>query len=197
MSFCLRMATKNDKLEIAKAMVAASGGICDFLLGHLPAPLSPHKILSLEVARDESRLSYRNALIASLQQTVMGVMLFYDWALLTKPTEQRLIDTTKLDCFKPFYDFELQNTYYIDTVYVHPAHRGQGLGKQMIAWLENHILKNQSTTEINQLSLYVWANNRAAIQLYRRVGFDLYKSIHSLPHPEFAAQERWLMLKKL
>jgi predicted GNAT family acetyltransferase len=61
----------------------------------------------------------------------------------------------------------------ISAVCVHPSYRGQGLAAELVSTLARSIA---SRAEIS--FLHVFNSNRAAIELYRKVGFVLRQHMH-------------------
>ncbi len=54
-------------------------------------------------------------------------------------------------------------------VFVHPDHHGRGLGTELC----RHVIAEAAESGREQLNLYVEATNRAAITVYRRLGFEV------------------------
>lgn len=57
---------------------------------------------------------------------------------------------------------------YIQTVCIHPQHRGRGLGSRMVAFAEQRIL-----TEVPNVFMCVSSFNHAARRLYQRLGYQV------------------------
>jgi len=60
---------------------------------------------------------------------------------------------------------------YLRTVYLSAAHRGRGLGTKLVATLIELAGEDPS---VEQIQLAVGAHNAAAIQTYRKLGFEFY-----------------------
>ncbi|MEZ5560092.1 MAG: GNAT family N-acetyltransferase [Pseudomonadales bacterium] len=56
-------------------------------------------------------------------------------------------------------------------MYVHPAHRGAGLGRRLLGTLIEHA---RTVTDIEQIHLSVTRGNEAATNLYLSLGFSVY-----------------------
>jgi ribosomal protein S18 acetylase RimI-like enzyme len=61
----------------------------------------------------------------------------------------------------------------ISAVCVHPSCRGQGLAAQLVSTLVRSIASREETS-----FLHVFNSNRAAIELYRKLGFVLRRQVH-------------------
>lgn len=55
------------------------------------------------------------------------------------------------------------------TIAVHPAHQGQGIGKQLL--LEFMRVVREEMTDIERVELFAWDENKSALRLYESVGF--------------------------
>ena len=60
----------------------------------------------------------------------------------------------------------LESHTYIDLMYVHPAHAGKGIGKQLISRLEDVARSGGSTTLVADVSI-------TAIAFFRKQGFEI------------------------
>ena len=63
------------------------------------------------------------------------------------------------------------------TIAVHPAHQGQGIGKQL--FVEFMRIVREEMPDIERVELFAWDENKSALKLYESVGF---KFEGLLPH---------------
>ena len=84
-------------------------------------------------------------------------------ALLTTPISH---DKDRPDNFKKLYDDN--DTLYIDEVLVDENFRGQGLGKKLMQHFEEHL-----DERIKNVLLRVWKENKPAVALYEKMGFQI------------------------
>jgi ribosomal protein S18 acetylase RimI-like enzyme len=77
------------------------------------------------------------------------------------------IDSNKLCAFGQFYLRE--GRCHLARLVVSPAMRSQGIGKQFIVQLAS---MGCSELNVNQCSLFVLADNAAAMRVYRKLGFE-------------------------
>ncbi len=167
----IRHAHKKDKNFISSSMVKASGGICEHLLSDVIVGVEPDRLLSFEVAKDSSPLSYKNCLIAEDDNaSYAGIICAYD----AKEFQKQLhnIPQGKRAAVDTFYtaDFPLRS-FYIDTVYVNERHQKKGIATQLIMHLSAFDLSNYQF-----LTLYVWEANQAALHLYKKLGFQILET---------------------
>jgi len=187
----IRPAVRGDKFWIAKAMRIASGGIVDFLFSDLSSNLSVEQWLSLEIVRDNSPLSYKNTLIAVINNEIVGVVNAYPGECFSLPEKNNFIfSPNKVEILSPFYTVNLEYTFYIDTLFVQEKFRGKNIARTLLE--EKFLLAKRNGFSV--VSLYVWENNATAIALYRKLGFVLVQSVKSYFHP-FQNQSRLLFCK--
>jgi mycothiol synthase len=59
----------------------------------------------------------------------------------------------------------------VDQVYLKPAYRGRGLGARLMEAAHRHLAE----AGVAYVRLYVTESNRAAVSLYRRLGYDVIR----------------------
>jgi ribosomal protein S18 acetylase RimI-like enzyme len=182
-------ATKHDKRFIAQAMVEASGGICDYLLKDKLAKLSPEQLLSFEVARSQSPFSYNNCLLLKQGDKPVGLICAYPAEDFVKQLKSMNL-SEKTDAIETFYRVQFpKNCLYIDTVFISPEFRGQGLAKCLLLAVKSFL----SAADYHQLALYVWEDNLRAIALYQSFGFTVAEQRRSL-FKQFPIQQQRLLM---
>ena len=184
----IRKANKTDKHIIANAMVNASGGLCDYILSAPPFTLPPKMLIAFEIAKDNAILSYQHCLIAEIAHTAVGVLCAYNTndfivSLQIAPPSK------KMNMMQAFHDVLPTNALYIDTLYINPNFRGQGIGKYLLSAIQQFLLKDYRPL----VCLYVWADNSAALQLYQKFGFFIAEAV-TINNPEFPFQQARLLM---
>ena len=122
-----------------------------------------------EIAQLEiSQYSYRNALIAEIDNIPTGVVVAYDGARLDEFRTQTL---SVIHRYNPNFEFTEDETeageYYLDSLCVLPQHRKMGIATRLIKTLYDKIFAEGHT----RLGLIVDFNNPSAEQLYTQIGF--------------------------
>ncbi len=163
----LRWANKHDKDIIALFMIAASGGICDYVLEDALIPR--HKLLALELMRSNSALSLPNCLLVENEQSVIGLLCCYDLSDFL-PQISLITDDNKRRALASFYQIKpMKNALYIDTIYIDTQYRHRGIGK----WLLSHVSVFLERGMYKTIALYVWENNTIALSFYQLIGFKI------------------------
>ncbi len=111
----------------------------------------------------ENRALDPNTLQAGVRAVFQNPALGQYWVLTDgeRPVGCTLITTEWSDWNNAPY-------WWIQSVYVQPDYRGQGLFEQLLTTLEAHA----KPAQVAELRLYVEHNNTRAIRVYERTGFD-------------------------
>jgi phosphinothricin acetyltransferase len=70
--------------------------------------------------------------------------------------------------FQNFYGRPAYDATAEISIYLHPAHRGKGLGKQVL----EHSIKQCTGLGITTLLGYIFAHNQASLELFFKMGFQ-------------------------
>lgn len=170
--FTIQPARRSDAKVIAEAVMGAVGSeICLNFAGsaeRLPLVVETFERLA---ADERSQYSYRNSLIATTPEgRVAGVIVSYDGAMLhhLRPKFIEVANEvlgTEL-CDADFVDETDPGEIYLDSLYVFPEFRGQGLAGALIMAA---IHRNQASGK--PAGLLVDSDNHTARRLYERLGF--------------------------
>ncbi len=171
-----RPATIKDCYDIARLFKIASGGVAEYTWTKMQADypgLSPLRIGERRYASDNTAFSYRNSIVASHDDQVMGVLVTFAIAAeVDGPSESP-------DPILAPYSLEAPGSWYICAMAFFPEFRGQGLGTKLLA-----IARDQAQErEFNELSLLVFEQNTGAVRLYGRNGFKTVERAAVVPHP--------------
>ncbi len=128
---------------------------------------------------DEGDYSYRNCCIAELSGQLVGMLLSF--AMHARDPGQAVpappFDGT--DVFAPYKYLEEPDTWYICGIAVTPEHRGRGIGRELMQIAGNQAVEHG----YDRISLVVFEENRAAVRLYKDLGYKVIKRAPVVPHP--------------
>lgn len=113
--------------------------------------------------RETGSFSYRNAWLAEVEGEVAACLLGYpaeDPGPITQDTPPLFVPLLQLESMAP-------GAWYLNVLATYPAHRGRGLGAQLIAHACAHAKAQGHTT----ISLIACDTHRDALRLYRARGF--------------------------
>ncbi len=117
---------------------------------------------------ENSQYSYRNALIAEVDDSPAGVIVTYDGARLEELRSETIRIVRK---YKPNFTFSEDETetgeYYIDTLCVLPQYRKMGIATKLITTIRKQAFAEGHT----KLGLIVDFDNPSAERLYTQIGF--------------------------
>lgn len=119
-------------------------------------------------AQKDNRLSYENAVVATNQQHVIGIALFYHGSQterLDRPFIERWMERKGQ---APTIVKEAQDDeFYLDSVAVHPDCRGKGVGATLLKAFE----KEAEARGYERIALLVDEDNGKARKLYESFGY--------------------------
>ena len=121
------------------------------------------------IEHERSQYSYRNTLIAEIDNTPVGAIIGYDGAKLheLRATTYSIIHDALGR--KPSIPDETEaGEYYLDSLAIVPEHRGKGIGKQLIAAL----CERAFSLGHEHVGLIVDFDNSRAEALYTSLGFS-------------------------
>lgn len=162
------------ELRIVQADYADSGHVrtlIDLLDGYARDPMGGSEGLS-EFARE-------NLPAAMLARPMLFSVLAFDDA-------QGGVGVGLVNCVEGFSTFACQPLVNVHDVVVTASHRGQRVGEQMLAKVEELARARGAC----KLTLEVLEGNGAALKLYRRLGFDNYQLDPAAGQAQF--MQKWL-----
>ena len=156
-----RPATPNDTLFIANAILSAVG------VEHVT---DDHLAQQARLCgRDDVLYSWRNTTIAEMDGTVVGSLTAYDGR------DYRRMKAVTFPIIKALYGLDFMampdecaaGEYYLDSLYVLPEWRKQGIGTALI----RQQIEQARQRRIPHVTLIVSPEKPAAAELYRHIGF--------------------------
>lgn len=180
--FSLRLAEPSDALLLAKAALAAGGGIYEHLLAEATRGFSAETALAAAIAAGADGLSWRNAILAEGPTgAIQGAAIAYpgrDFCL-TPAIEAAADSDARADLAPLFAAAPPAESYYLHAIWTDPAARGQGVGRLLL----DAVIAFGRDQGFQQTSLHVWRDNAPALALYRDRGFATLADIAIAPRP--------------
>jgi ribosomal-protein-alanine N-acetyltransferase len=84
---------------------------------------------------------------------------------------------------------------HVQTIAVHPGHRGQGLGMEIMEFLEEQSLQEG----VNRIILEVARRNQRARRLYKKCGFSsvgFRKHYYTEQNDDALVMEKWIAMSR-
>ncbi|MDZ8091514.1 MAG: GNAT family N-acetyltransferase [Nostoc sp. DedQUE05] len=175
-----RPANQTDAPFIARLMNLSSSGVIEFLFNELVPGISTERILSSIVRNKQSELSYENVQVAVHNDSLVGIANYYPATKhrITKEMEE-FFTKERLAILQDWFDSRVDSSCFLNTLSVAPEYHRQGIGSYLI----NFVKEKASFQGFSSVSLIVLADNKNAIRLYHRQGFQKSKHINIGFHP--------------
>ncbi|WP_444927262.1 GNAT family N-acetyltransferase [Microbulbifer sp. TRSA002] len=192
MNVSYKQGTKVDCQRIAELDYLASDGAVEYLFRDLIPSCSALQLLCDGLEQDVYPHTFRSAIVAELDQKVIGMALSYPahYHCITDELTN-FLPADRIERFREFYTSRVEGSYFLDAMCVEESYRGLGIGKSLI----NHTKEKASNDGYNELSLIVFADNIRAIGLYKNQGFSVVKYIKLEPHELIPHEGGCLLMK--
>jgi ribosomal protein S18 acetylase RimI-like enzyme len=187
-----RKGRKEDALFMAGLVRAAAGGVVEYLFHELVPGVTPVQAVASGLEREDGFHSYRNALVAVHQEAVVGVALAYPSRHhRVTPEMEKFFPKERLEHLRCFYEARVEESLYLDSLAVEPGFQRRGIGAGLI----HGIQQKAKQMGIHAVSLMVFADNDAALQLYEKMGFELVQRVDLAPHALIPHEGGCLLLR--
>ena len=176
----IRTAKPEDARAIAGFIAMAESEMVEFFTGTRDPEKGVEAMLAFVVSPARNRYSLANNLVAEIDGQPAGSLIRF-------PADQQPeLDKPILEAVRRlghdldalFFEGE-PGTYYLSTMGVDPAFRGQGIGSGLLAAAEEEAARRG----FNRVSLLVSKDKPRVQGLYERVGFTAIKEVRIGPHP--------------
>jgi ribosomal protein S18 acetylase RimI-like enzyme len=180
MAIDIRKALETDFAELLRIRLMAHGGFKEALYENLD--LSVDAIIETELQDSASTEYYENYWLAVDEGEVAGGFLAYPFDEQNPEIDHPLLPEERLILGSPFDSLEAPGSYFINTIAVFREFNRRGIGAQLLNIARAHAIAGG----FGLLSLHVFAQNSAAIALYRKFGFREAGRSPLVPHPKLA-----------
>jgi ribosomal protein S18 acetylase RimI-like enzyme len=173
-----RPARKPESRTIAELYQISSDGVADYIWTGMAGP--GENIVDVgarRYARENTDFSYQNVTVATVGETIVGMIAAYSMGPVEQPGTEFDFDVDPV--LRPFQLLEQPNSYYVSGVAVFPEHRGSGIGGQFM----QRAFDEARARRLPQVSLIVFEQNVGAKRLYDRLGFREAMRETVVPHP--------------
>lgn len=186
----IRPAIVEDCPKIAELCNIAGAGIPAYLWGLLARPgQSAMEAGVARLSRVQGNTSYRNVLVATLDDAVAGMALSY-----RLPGEPEEDPVPMPDFIQPMVELEhtIPGHFFIDMLAVYPQYRNHKLGSALVQDMDGLAQRAQC----RHISLEVFEQNAGALRLYRQLGFEISDRRKTLPHPCYPYEGNVLLMTR-
>lgn len=168
----LRPAQEDDCLAIAELALIAGDGIPGHFWAESQLPGQSLAQTGAQLAKSTSaNFSYRNTLLACVDDRVAGMLLAYRLPAAADNDEN---PEDFPEFVRPLIELEqcVAESFYINMLATFPQYRGQGIGSALMQQVDRRALE----AGCDLISIEVFDSNRGALQLYQRLGYELADS---------------------
>lgn len=192
MNVTYRAARKEDSYRLAELDYIASGGAAEYLFHDLVPNSTPIQVIANGLENDFYPHSYRSAIVAELNDQVIGMTLSFPAKFHKIDDEMKnFFPSERLEHFKEFFSARVDDSYLIDAICVDKEHRNKGIGEKL---LEKTIEKAHNEG-FSLLSLIVFADNQKAIKFYVEHGFTTVRKVELKQDPLIPHQGGCLLMR--
>jgi len=194
MTIEIRNARVEDIPHLARVAIQAFGGYAEVMYeGAIPGR-TVQQIMEHRFSRAGTTSSIRNSRVAEENKTVLGGLHAFPMDLADHDPEDLVIPEDRHPFFAPFDHLQAGGSYYINAVAVYPQFRGRGIATRLLERAEAEAI----AMSFDRISLHVFAENIAALQLYKRIGYREVARQTVVPHPSLRyCGDLLVMTKKL
>jgi ribosomal protein S18 acetylase RimI-like enzyme len=187
----IRNATPGDCLSIAELALIAGDGIPGYFWADYQQPgQNLAEAGAMRASIPEANFSWRNCLVACIDGEVAAMLLAYRLPAAADNDE----DPAEFPEFvRPLVELEqcVAESFYINMLAAYPRFRGRGLGTKLMERIDG--LARAAGCDL--ISIEVFENNRGALRLYRRLGYELRESRPIIASDYVEAQEVLLLTR--
>lgn len=163
-----RIGELEDAATIAGLIIAAGGGLFQYLLSDVVSGVEVDELLRLGVTAEATPLHYSNAILATRRGQTLGMALSYPAEEYGAPDVVRNITPPeRFAALDLLFSSRVPDTLYVNSLAVRAEARQQGVARRLLE------LVSAAADEAgyNGLSLHVWSDNGGARALYEAFGF--------------------------
>jgi len=184
-------AKKSNSFDLAKLINIAGEGIPEYLWNDAKnGDESSMAVGAKRAEREEGGFSYKNAMICSLDNILVGMILAY--------RQEDPYEIGELSQYpnvvQPLVELESKapGSWYINAIAVYEEYRGKGVARQLMYTTENQAV----CSGCDSMSLIVASENLGAKGLYESLGFEVRDSRPVVSYPGCIHTGDWLLMTK-
>ncbi len=167
--FNLRYAASDDLDFVSRVVTEVSEGIVECLFADLLPMQQASDVLRLAFGRSVVPYVPENVLLAQVSDEIAGLLFCYDACEQQVPAlMENFLTAKRIDPVRDVLTATVENSLWVNTLWVNPAFRGMGLARLLLECAEDKARE----MNLSCVALHAFADNTAAVQLYRKAGFE-------------------------
>lgn len=182
MEITYRKGRREDSRKLGPLVYGASAGVVDFLHQGLAGETTTEQRIIGYLERDLPPYTCRNAVLAVEGERILGMALSFSsrYRVLDR-SAKKMLSGQKLNILEDFLTARVEKSLYLEALCVDSPYQGRGIGAELI----RKTREKAKSKGFSSLSLIVFKQNKRAIRLYERHGFEKVREIIMRDHPLF------------
>lgn len=160
---------------------ASTSGLCDAILGE--------EAVEAWLADPRNDRGVRAGIVALQGETVLGQVISYRETEAAQMTADPS-DSVPDQVLAPFRQLRRKGSWYVSSLYVRPEFRRLGIGSQLLACATSMAIAQS----VGEVSLHVFSERIAAIDLYHHLGLEIIDHRPVVRHPLLSAAEEVFLM---
>jgi ribosomal protein S18 acetylase RimI-like enzyme len=173
----IRKANLSDCRPIAElAMIAGEGIPAYFWKAARTTDQDLIDVGATRLASGTENFSYRNVGVAEVNQKIAGMVLAYK----LPPAENGETLNDYPEFIRPLIELErcAAESYYVNMLATYPEYRGHSIGTTLMGTIPEAAID----AGCKLISIEVFEQNRGALRLYQRLGYEIAERRPAIPH---------------
>lgn len=192
MEISIRFGQVEDTEVVTDFILKAGAGLFEFLLNGLIPGVNARNLLRMAVVDVNSVLCYSNAVLAECDGQAVGMVLSYPSDDYGIPAVVRtMIPRKRFDQVRGILESRVENSWYINSLIIMPTAQGQGVARLLLECMSEVAIEKG----FDNMSLHVWADNAAALKLYKKEGFEVVRAIEVQPNKCFEHEGGMMLMQ--
>jgi len=193
MNIIYRNAEPEDCPKIAELIDLASGGIIGFLYHDLFPGLEPVEVLARGLEMGRYPYNYTTTMVAEVNGEIAGISHSYPsrYHLITDKIRESF-PQDRVSHLEDFFGARIENSWFLESLGVFPVFQGKGIGSHLLEMT----MEKARQEGYPSICLLVFADNRDAIRLYRKKGFEEVRKVKVDTHELIPHTGGCILMKK-
>ncbi|MEQ9527065.1 MAG: N-acetyltransferase [Parvibaculaceae bacterium] len=188
----IRMGCAADTENLVRYLLMAGEGLFEHLFDDAYPGLTARDALALGVGDETSPYHFENAYLVEMESGVVGCLVAFPADELGLPEiVYSVLPKERIDPARPLFERRVPDSFYINTLAVDEAARGQGVASLLLDFAS----ELARSSGCDNLTLHAWGDNDIALSLYRAYGFHELEKIE-LPRTTTLAHDAPMLLLK-
>ncbi len=188
----IRTASASDNEIVTDFILMAGDGIFEQLFDSSMPGVNAKRALATGLRLGVGPYSHRNAFLLCDNGKLPGCILGFPGRKFGLPKIARWsLPNSRLSPLDPLFACNVEDSFYINTLAVSSSERRRGFGKLLLDHANELAIKGG----FKYLTLHVWADNLAALKLYKKWGFNIEAEME-VPRTKYLRRRGPLLLAK-